>query len=349
MSARVASIRIGLGGVAATPLRALAAEEELTGRPWTREVVAAAAEEMARAGTPMSDHRASEAYRIAMLRNSLLKFYAETRRPGHEQGTYGPLADRPDQPVVGLAVSHESADLHVTGAALYTQDLVGRTHGTLHAWPVQAPHAHARVTGLRVEAAYEVPGVVRVLTADDVPGLNDAGEKHDEPLFPSEVMYYGHAVCWVLGETLEAARQGADAVEVDYEPLPALITVHDAIEAGSYQGHQRTVSRGDAAAGLERAALPVQRRARDRRPGALLPGDPGRAGAGRRERADLRPVEHAAPVGDPGHRGARARPARAPGHRAVPADGRRLRRQGVPAARAGRRSPRSAPRSPGTR
>ncbi len=75
---RVASIRIGLGGVAATPIRALAAEEALAGRPWTREVVAAAAEEMARAGTPMSDHRASEAYRIAMLRNSLPKFYAET-------------------------------------------------------------------------------------------------------------------------------------------------------------------------------------------------------------------------------------------------------------------------------
>ena len=74
----VESIRIGLGGVAATPIRALAAEEALAGRPWTREVVEAAAEEMARAGTPMSDHRASEAYRIAMLRNSLLKFYAET-------------------------------------------------------------------------------------------------------------------------------------------------------------------------------------------------------------------------------------------------------------------------------
>ena len=66
---------------------------------------------------------------------------------------YGPLADRPDRPVVGLAVSHESADLHVTGVALYTQDLVGRTLGTLHAWPVQAPHAHARVTGLRTAAA----------------------------------------------------------------------------------------------------------------------------------------------------------------------------------------------------
>ncbi|HJZ09614.1 MAG TPA: hypothetical protein VJ283_16105, partial [Trebonia sp.] len=55
-----------------------AAEEALADRPWTREVAAAAAEEMARAGTPMGDHRASEAYRIAMLRNSLLKFYAET-------------------------------------------------------------------------------------------------------------------------------------------------------------------------------------------------------------------------------------------------------------------------------
>jgi xanthine dehydrogenase small subunit len=74
----VESIFIGLGGVAATPIRALAAERALAGRPWTREVVAAAAEEMARAGTPMSDHRASQAYRIAMLRNSLPKFYTET-------------------------------------------------------------------------------------------------------------------------------------------------------------------------------------------------------------------------------------------------------------------------------
>jgi xanthine dehydrogenase small subunit len=74
---RVASVRIGLGGVAAVPLRATAAEDALRGQPWTRETVAAAADELARAGTPMSDHRASERYRIAMLRNSLLKFYAE--------------------------------------------------------------------------------------------------------------------------------------------------------------------------------------------------------------------------------------------------------------------------------
>ncbi len=144
---------------------------------------------------------------------------------------YGPLADRPDQPVVGMAVSHESADLHVTGAALYTQDLVGRTHATLHAWPVQAPHAHARITGLRAEAAYDVPGVVRVLTAEDVPGLERRRARSTTSRCSrARLMYYGHAVCWVLGETLEAARQGAEAVEVDYEPLLALVSVHDAIK-----------------------------------------------------------------------------------------------------------------------
>jgi xanthine dehydrogenase small subunit len=73
----VASARIGLGGVAATPLRALAVEEALTGRPWTRATVAEAAERMAEAGTPLTDHRASSRYRTAMLRTSLLKFYAE--------------------------------------------------------------------------------------------------------------------------------------------------------------------------------------------------------------------------------------------------------------------------------
>ena len=85
---RVAAIRIGLGGVAATPLRARAAEDTLTGRPWTREVVEAAAAELARAGTPMSDHRASEAYRIAMLGNSLLKFFAQHQFAQHQSAEH---------------------------------------------------------------------------------------------------------------------------------------------------------------------------------------------------------------------------------------------------------------------
>ncbi len=154
------------------------------------------------------------------------------------------LSERPADPVVGLHMPHESAAFHATGAAVYTDDVAATTRGVLTAWPVQSTHTHARVA-LDVAPAYDVPGVVRVLTADDVPGINDAGIKHDEPLFPSEAMYHGHALAWVLGETAEAARLGAAAVLVTYEPLPSVITVPEAIEAGSFQGAPRTVHRGD--------------------------------------------------------------------------------------------------------
>lgn len=160
------------------------------------------------------------------------------------------LSERPTDPIVGRPAAHESARGHVTGHALYTDDLAARMPGVLTAWPVQAPHAHARVTALRTEKALVVAGVVRVLTAADVPGINDSGVKHDEPLFPTEVMFHGQAICWVLGESQEAARLGAAAVEVDYEPLPSIITVTEAIEAGSFQGTLRTVSRGNAEAEL---------------------------------------------------------------------------------------------------
>ncbi|WP_371525125.1 xanthine dehydrogenase molybdopterin binding subunit [Streptomyces sp. NBC_01283] len=164
------------------------------------------------------------------------------------------LSQRPDKPVVGVSMPHESATLHVTGKALYTDDLVHRTKDVLHAYPVQATKAHGRITALRTEPALAVPGVVRVLTGADVPGVNDAGMKHDEPLFPDEVMFYGHAVAWVLAETLEAARLGAAAVEVDLDEQPSLITLQDAIAADSFHGARPVMLTGDVEAGFADSA-----------------------------------------------------------------------------------------------
>jgi xanthine dehydrogenase small subunit len=76
--------RIGLGGVAATPIRAQATEAALVGEEWSLATVTAAAELMAAEGTPLDDHRASARYRIAMLRTSLLKLYAENT--AHAEG-----------------------------------------------------------------------------------------------------------------------------------------------------------------------------------------------------------------------------------------------------------------------
>lgn len=68
---------IGLGGVAATPLRAYATEQTLVGQPWTRETIRRAATVLATEGTPMSDHRASSRYRSIMLSSALIKFYSQ--------------------------------------------------------------------------------------------------------------------------------------------------------------------------------------------------------------------------------------------------------------------------------
>ncbi|KJY45108.1 dehydrogenase [Streptomyces sp. NRRL S-444] len=74
----VRKARIGLGGVAATPIRALATEAALEGKPWAAQTIEAASQVLQAQGTPMDDHRASAGYRSAMLGQSLLKLYAQT-------------------------------------------------------------------------------------------------------------------------------------------------------------------------------------------------------------------------------------------------------------------------------
>ena len=221
---------IGLGGVAATPIRATEAEQLLVGQPWDE------GDRRRRgrgAGRRRDPDRRPPGQRGLPQRDARPSAAQALRRGGCSMSR---LSDRPATADVGVTRPHESASLHVTGRALYTDDIALRTPYLLHAHPVCAPHAHATITRLDPKPAYDVPGVVRVLTAEDVPGVNDAGTKHDEPLFPSEVMFHGHAVAWVLGDSLEAARIGAAAVEVDYEPLPAIISVVEAIEAGELPG-----------------------------------------------------------------------------------------------------------------
>ena len=146
----------------------------------------------------------------------------------------------------GLPLPHESARGHVTGEARYTDDLLDRFPGLLHAWPVLAAHAHARLTRLDIEPAFSQPGVVCVLTERDVPGENDTGPAiHDEPLFPREVMFYNQPVAWVLAESLEAARVAASRVGAEYEPLPAVLTIEEAIAAHSFLTAPLRLRRGD--------------------------------------------------------------------------------------------------------
>jgi xanthine dehydrogenase large subunit len=146
-------------------------------------------------------------------------------------------------------VAHESARGHVTGEALYTDDLLARYPALLHAWPVLAPHAHAMLDSLDLAPALDEPGVITTLSAADVPGEGDTGaNRHDEPLFPTEVLFFNQPVAWVLATSLDAARNGAARVKASYSPLPAILTIEQAIDAGSYLAGPARITNGDMAA-----------------------------------------------------------------------------------------------------
>ena len=163
---------------------------------------------------------------------------------------------------VGQPIPHESAVAHVTGAALYTDDLVTRFPGTLHAWPVCAPHAHASLIELDVTAARAVHGVVHVMTSLDVIGENDTGpSRRDEPLFPrpsasggaAEILFHSMPIAWVLAEDVEAAKLGASKVSARYEPLPPIVTIADAISAQAFHTDEQRIRRGEPERAIEGA------------------------------------------------------------------------------------------------
>ncbi|MDO5745403.1 MAG: xanthine dehydrogenase molybdopterin binding subunit [Micrococcaceae bacterium] len=164
-----------------------------------------------------------------------------------------PLAEIPDHGAIGVVVPHEAAWEHVTGQALYTDDLPYRSANVLYAWPLQVFVAHARIDSLDATTARTMPGVIRVLSAEDVPGINDYGDIGDETLFPDVIQYHGQPVAWVLAESLEEARLASEAIEVSYTELPSIITIQDAIEAESFQGPRATLTRGDADTALANA------------------------------------------------------------------------------------------------
>ncbi len=135
---------------------------------------------------------------------------------------------------VGQPCSHESAALHVTGEAIYTDDILER-QGTLHAALGLSDRAHATVLSMNLDAVRDSPGVVAVLTALDIPGINDCGPiLHDDPILADGlVQYVGQPMFIVLADSHANARRAVREVRFEYEELPALLTAREAQEANS--------------------------------------------------------------------------------------------------------------------
>ncbi|MBI1878927.1 MAG: xanthine dehydrogenase family protein molybdopterin-binding subunit, partial [Chloroflexi bacterium] len=110
----------------------------------------------------------------------------------------------------------------ITGRARYAADVT--LPGMLHARPILSPYAHAKIVSIDQSAAMQMPGVVAVLTAQDLPTRDRViASRSSAVLAKDRVLFRGQPVAVVVAETPEAAQDGADAVVVEYEPLPAAV------------------------------------------------------------------------------------------------------------------------------
>ena len=129
---------------------------------------------------------------------------------------------------------HESARRHVTGTADYTDDLV-LPQGALHAYLGLSTVAHGRILSMELAAVREAPGVIDVLTAEDIPGRNDVSpiSAGDDPILaPGIVHFHGQPVFAVIAETRDQARRAAALARIEYQPLPHALDPLAALAAG---------------------------------------------------------------------------------------------------------------------
>ncbi len=174
--------------------------------------------------------------------------------------------------VIGASVGRLDARGHVTGQTQYFEDV--RFAGMLHIKMCRSTRHHALLRNVDTAPAMRVPGVVRVLTWRDVPNnwytvLRLIGvEPNDEPVLAEDrVLYKGEPICAVAAETEAAAMEGANRIRVDYDDLPAVFDVEEALRPGAslvnprhghnyftYEGHHcRRVRFGDVEAGFAAA------------------------------------------------------------------------------------------------
>ena len=155
---------------------------------------------------------------------------------------------------------HDAARLHVTGQARYIDDLPVPS-GTLHLAFGLSQVAHGEITAMDLDAVRAAPGVVAVLTATDLPFANDVSpSNHDEPLLADGVVnYVGQPIFLVVAQSHLAARRAARLGRIEITPLPALLTIDDALAADSrFEGGPVIWSCGDAAAAIAGAAHHIE-------------------------------------------------------------------------------------------
>lgn len=155
---------------------------------------------------------------------------------------------------VGAAIAHDSAHLHVSGEAIYADD-IPEVHGTLHAAIGLSERAHARLKSVDLTRVRAAPGVVAVITAKDIPGKNDYGPVvADDPIFATAlVQYHGQSLFAVAAKTVGEARRAARLAAIEYEDLKPNLTAEAALKDQSFVLPTERMVRGNPRAAIASA------------------------------------------------------------------------------------------------
>jgi len=150
---------------------------------------------------------------------------------------------------------HDSAALHVTGKAVYVNDMEVSGQ-TLYGKVVYSPHAHAQIIRCDVSKARMVKGVHAVLTYKDIPGANQMGPvTHDEPcLAEKEVTAIGQAVALIAADNEETALEAEKLIAISYKPLKPILDIKTAQTADNRIAPTRTIEMGDIAKAFKKSA-----------------------------------------------------------------------------------------------
>ena len=166
---------------------------------------------------------------------------------------------RPPKHKIGTSAKHDSAISHVMGTATYVDDML-KPQQTLHLAVGKSTQAHARLMSMDLAAVRACDGVVDVLTFKDLPAKTDIGPVFDgDPLMVDETIeYVGQTLFAVVATSHRAAKKAVLKAIIEYESLPAILTIKDALEQAQFVRPSHFMQRGESATALEHAAMRLQ-------------------------------------------------------------------------------------------
>lgn len=267
----IADASIVFGGVAPVPLIALKTEHFLVGKIWNKKLMQDTLHTL-KEDITLTDNAPGGMveFRKSLTLSFFFKFFSWVAHEMNEKGSFMEGLHKTHLSViqpysrpsctgsqiyemtrngtaVGLPIIHLSSKLQVTGGAEYTDDVAVPPHA-LHAALVLSKKAHARILSIDDSLAKTSPGFEGLFLSRDIPGSNNVGAViHDEELFASEIVTcVGQVIGVVVADTHENAKIASNKVRIEYEELPAILSIREAVNSCSFfPNTEKCLEKGD--------------------------------------------------------------------------------------------------------